>query len=662
MTRIALGVAVLVVCAFATMAGQSVGGNPPGAPPPIPGQAPQRPTGTGAISGVVRDGQTGRPIAGALVYVGITGRGPASSNSRQITDAKGRFVFTDLPESDSFFLNANKAGYSDGHYGDTGPVSGGVGAGLVKLGRGEWFREANIPMFKPGVIAGNVVDEAGEPVVGAFVRVLTRMHVAGVPQLAAGPAVRTDDRGRFRIPGLPSGTYLVNVPSVQHAVPREATTDQIDGVSATAAGGGSAQRLNNGILDAGAGGLQVIGNYTTPPSSGGRPQSYPPTFAPSVTDLTAAADITLTAGEVRDNITITLRPVGAVRVSGRVEGPDEARRGLVVRLVPVGLEGLGEGSEAATALVDSSGEFSFVNVPAGQYTLLAQRTMLEYSQRTRFGGSQELPRTPGLVPGPSLGMSGVASAPPNTAVFSTGGAGDRSFFAQAPVGVGDSDISGLTIPLRRGLALRGRVAFEGNGNPPNPVVVIAEPADGNPAVGIHQSSGRIQPGGSDPFVFAGLPPGQFMLRVLGLTPPYAVQSIRSGSNDLTDRAIEPGSGAEHADVIVTITDRVAAIEGSVQTDNTPGLKTVIAFPADRQLWTAYGMSAPRFKTAPVKNDGSFKVVNIPAGDYLLVAVPAEHSRRWQDPEFLAAAAKVASRVTAEWGRTATQSVKAVVIK
>jgi hypothetical protein len=212
------------------------------------------------------------------------------------------------------------------------------------------------------------------------------------------------------------------------------------------------------------------------------------------------------------------------------------------------------------------------------------------------------------------------------------------------------------------MSLRGRVAFEGDGNPPNPVSIVAEPADGNPAVGLHQSGARVQPGSDDQFVFGGLPPGRFMLRVLGLNPLYAVQSVRAGGADVTDRPIDAGAGQDHADVVVTVTDRVAAIEGTAQGDGTPGLKTVIAFPADRQLWSAYGMSAPRFKTAPVKNDGSFKIVNIPAGDYLLVAVPAEHSRRWQEPQFLDAASRVATRVTAAWGRTASQSVKAVVIK
>jgi hypothetical protein len=77
--------------------------------------AQQQPdTGTGVISGVVTDGLTGRPLAGAVVYVGITGRGAVGRVSRQLTDRKGRFVFTDLPAHDQYFLNASGFGYVNG--------------------------------------------------------------------------------------------------------------------------------------------------------------------------------------------------------------------------------------------------------------------------------------------------------------------------------------------------------------------------------------------------------------------------------------------------------------------------------------------------------------------------------------------------------------------
>lgn len=47
-----------------------------------------RETGTSAISCVVTDGVTGRPIAGAVVYIGITGKGAVGPVSRQLTDPK----------------------------------------------------------------------------------------------------------------------------------------------------------------------------------------------------------------------------------------------------------------------------------------------------------------------------------------------------------------------------------------------------------------------------------------------------------------------------------------------------------------------------------------------------------------------------------------------
>ena len=81
-------------------------------------------------------------------------------------------------------------------------------------------------MWKHGVIAGTVVDEAGEPVVGVAVRALIKDVVAGrtrygnmevIPELV--PTATTDDRGMFRLSQLMPGTYVVLVPSTQTTVP-----------------------------------------------------------------------------------------------------------------------------------------------------------------------------------------------------------------------------------------------------------------------------------------------------------------------------------------------------------------------------------------------------------------------------------------------------------
>src|SRR5579871_3314783 len=213
------GLILAVVCAAAGLQGsrdpgaQGVVLLPPGTqvPPPPPPPGGQRPDpaasapATAAISGLVVDASTGAPVANAVV---ATGAGP--SIRRQLTDAKGRFVIRGLPAIAGYTVSATKPGYFDARY---GPKSARLGK-TISLTDGQWVRDVRIEMIRPGAIAGLVVDERGEPVVGVYVRVLAQMLVGGRPHLVAGGAVKTDDRGAYRLAGLPEGTFYVNVPSV----------------------------------------------------------------------------------------------------------------------------------------------------------------------------------------------------------------------------------------------------------------------------------------------------------------------------------------------------------------------------------------------------------------------------------------------------------------
>ena len=93
MTKLPLTVVFMALMgsAFATAQGVSA---PPGRPPvPPPGQPipPTQQKGTGAISGVVIDGNTKRPIAGALVYLGIQNYGVVRPTTQQLKQkAKSR--------------------------------------------------------------------------------------------------------------------------------------------------------------------------------------------------------------------------------------------------------------------------------------------------------------------------------------------------------------------------------------------------------------------------------------------------------------------------------------------------------------------------------------------------------------------------------------------
>ena len=84
--------------------------------------------GTAAISGMVSDAVTGRPISGASISVVARGPGVEAGPLRRpsvLTDARGRFVLVDLSPAAQYQLIASHAGYRLGEY--EGPRSAGAG-------------------------------------------------------------------------------------------------------------------------------------------------------------------------------------------------------------------------------------------------------------------------------------------------------------------------------------------------------------------------------------------------------------------------------------------------------------------------------------------------------------------------------------------------------
>ena len=81
-------------------------------------------------------------------------------------------------------------------------------------------------MPRGGVIAGTITDETGVPAFGAQVRVLQYRVLNGERTLAPVTTASlmgetTDDRGAYRIFGLPAGEYIVT------ATPRNSGTTEI---------------------------------------------------------------------------------------------------------------------------------------------------------------------------------------------------------------------------------------------------------------------------------------------------------------------------------------------------------------------------------------------------------------------------------------------------
>lgn len=172
------------------------------------------------VFGRVVDAGTGRPIAGAIVIpagTAATPEAPATNPARVISNAEGHFVLRGLAKG-SLVLTATKGGYVDATYGQRRP---GGSTQPIPVAPGQWKTDVELRMWKYAAIAGVIVDEAGDPVVGARVQSLQKTFIAGRRRLTPASEGVTDDRGFYRIARLTPGDYTIVVPSTQTSVPTD---------------------------------------------------------------------------------------------------------------------------------------------------------------------------------------------------------------------------------------------------------------------------------------------------------------------------------------------------------------------------------------------------------------------------------------------------------
>jgi Carboxypeptidase regulatory-like domain len=222
------------------------------------------------ITGVVVSSVDGSPVPHSHLTATLTGRGSASGHQFPAPlgpfdgDEHGRFTIS-LPSAGAWYLSAVARGYTrqalDEHEGFSSSVVLTVESPTS---------DVRFRISPEAVIAGVVLDEAGEPVRKAQVSLLT------VPELSPDrsptpPTTRamnlTDDRGMYEFDGLPPGNYRVTVA----AQPWYAV---------------SAQPRRFGIAD-------------IPPPDPVLDVVYPVTWFPGVDDPALAETLTLHGGDTR---------------------------------------------------------------------------------------------------------------------------------------------------------------------------------------------------------------------------------------------------------------------------------------------------------------------------------------------------------------------------
>jgi hypothetical protein len=596
--------------------------------PASPAQAAPAPA-TAAISGVVIDGVTGDPVENASVSLdGVASR--TLSQTRQITDAKGRFVFVNLPPAQDYALTAALPGFFTGNYTRGTGVTDSRQSIPLKVG--EWARDLTIKIWRPASLTGRVVDERGDPMVGVFVRALKKAPVAGRDQLVNMTTATTDDRGVYRLTGLDSGRYVVEVPSVQGGMPPD-----------------TGAALPGDFIG-------PLGVYPGEASrAGSRPRAYPITFYPSARSAAEAATIDVRISEERTLGDVTLAPVPVFTVKGRLIGTTE---GLTLRLMPAGLEALGNGSEASQSLIGADGAFTFENVPAGPYLVTVGRRVSELvstlgrqnrslpSPKGTQGFSYSVANMTAATPGLTLQQAQYGSNP------RVNGRPVASPTTRMPLTVA-SDLSDVIVTLRAGAVMDAVVQFDpaSTSSAAKPTVnqlgFWLESAIGDPDFGLLNPTvpPAAQPGAPPPtgVRFDDIGIGEFWLRSRSNT--WLIKSVDWNGQDYATRPFDAASTTSFAGVTITMTDRGAAVSGTVKEKSA----VVLVFPAEQSMWSNFGFNPSRIKMVMTDEAGGFSVAQLTAGDYFVLALPREDQYAWLEPGYFARVWTFATRTTLDWG-------------
>lgn len=589
-------------------------------------QVPPTPAPTALIVGQVVDSH-GTAVPEAVVQLsGPNFLQAAAASGRVLSDGDGRYFFANLPAGD-YLLQASKGGYVGGAYGLRTAVDQGQ---LFSLAAGERWADAKLVLWKCAVVGGTVLDEADEPVVGVSVQALIKTIVGGRVQYGTVqsaswlvPTATTDDRGVFRLPQLVPGSYVVVVPSTQTTMPVAmlGTQDQM-----------LRSEMSFAIRDVGSVGLPrtlPVGDFAVltpsrvplPPNTpvGERMAMYRTTYFPDAVKAPDSTLVSLGDGEERTDLTIRLRPVPAVTVSGRLVTPDGTPPPpMALRLVGDATIDVGDdGFETVTTMSDAVGRFVLLGVPAGDYVLKHASQIPSYASRQ----------------------------------------GRPTFWVVERLTVAAADLAGLTVTVRPALRVEGRIEFRSASGalqavPPNYATanVVFEPPFGE--------SGRFSllATKSPSLTFSGVSAGGRFLVHLFELGGWVVKSVTIDGNDVTDRAFDLQT--DTTSLIVTMTDQRSSLSGIVKDRNGVASPTalVLTFPVDPQRWSGYGLDPRIPRSAATSRTGSYKFEHLPPGGYFIAAIDGAEAENWTDPKTLAALSRRALKITIADGEQKTLDV------
>jgi hypothetical protein len=598
----------ILAAAFLSGGAATLPGQTETEPPPTPTLRPANST----VRGRVTQAGTGQAQAGAQVT--LQNFGDYDGNSRKaLSDANGEFVFTKL-RAGTYILKTRLPGAVSGedalfNKALDAPEKADFGSLIRQLSvavDGENETRVTLEIEMGGFIKGRVAFSDGEPAVGVNIVCFRELAKGVFSPPVSQTSRQTDDRGIYRLDGLPAGRYIV-LARISQRPPYSHETANL-------------------------------------------------AFHPAAQAEREATPVTVRVGQ--ETLNVDIRVITERR---RLAGRVKLRGGRKVEAGVVTLERLSEEKATTTEAGDEEKAFR-VNYALRRLGNNDERfddtgrpTPLRVDKEGRWSAENLLPGRYRIV----------ASVEPQTSEVQPRRAESedeseneyrwryrdtsRDWRKTKEVALLDTDVTDVEIELGDGFTLTGRVRLAFGGPPDAPVTVTAyrywEPTEKPYYVTLQ---GPVRPDGS--FAIEGLQPGRYWI---GAYFPdtikqhrYYLSAASAGGLDLTKQALEIGPAGDTPTVEMVVSNDAAELILGVRNPHGPegnanGVRVcqaaVQAGDPDWYCYTYYG--------------GYVFSLKLPPREYIIFALPIFPGPAKSFQEVLQKASAQAQRITLLPGQT-----------
>ena len=338
---------------------------------------------------------------------------------------------------------------------------------------------------------------------------------------------------------------------------------------------------------------------------------YVTTWFPRTADAAAAASIDLAPGMQLRNIDVPLAKMHTVTVQGRVTNEVAATAG-----------GTGQGRNLSVMLAARN-----AMVAGGGFT-----------------------RGATVNPQGTFEFRGVT--PGSYFVVGTWMTSGKTFTARTAIQVGGSNIEGISLTIRGGVPVRGRVRVEGESTESIARVhVMLQAAEVGGIVFGPLPNQPVKEDGS--FQLEDVGPDRYTLMVSGLPEGFYVKSVRSGNLDVLAGGLEIAGGSP-APLEVVLSPHAGQVSGSVldpKTQKAAPAAMVVLVPQEKERRDREAF----YRMAATDSAGQFTFKSVIPGEYRVYAWEEAEYGAWMDPAFVKPVESRGEAVSiAEGGRQAVQ--------